>query len=212
VSSSNDEGQQRLAAAAPGRILLSLRPYRQRGDQGTWMRDTTVPDYLEQRLARYRYVAIGEFHIFGADVDLPVPRRMIELAAGTSWCCTRIRTPMQSSGSSRNGRRRASCGRIPVSTRRRGCAKCCAGTRTCGATSPSAPTTLPVANSMLSGATCSSNFRPLHGRHRHLHARALAVRGRARKAGAPLACAVAAGVAERIAWRNGETLFAAAIR
>ncbi|MBS1162892.1 MAG: amidohydrolase [Burkholderiaceae bacterium] len=80
VSSSNDEGQQRLAAAAPGRILLSLRPYRQRGDQGTWMRDTTVPDYLEQRLARYRYVAIGEFHIFGADVDLPVPRRMIELA------------------------------------------------------------------------------------------------------------------------------------
>jgi predicted TIM-barrel fold metal-dependent hydrolase len=44
------------------------------------MRDDTVPAYLEQRLARYRYVAIGEFHIFGADVDLPVPRRMIELA------------------------------------------------------------------------------------------------------------------------------------
>ena len=80
ISSSNDEGQQRLAAAAPDRVLLSLRPYRQRGDQSSWMRDDTVPAYLEQRLARYRYVAMGEFHIYGADVDLPVPRRMIELA------------------------------------------------------------------------------------------------------------------------------------
>jgi hypothetical protein len=80
VSSSNDEGQQRLLAAAPERILLSLRPYRQRGDQGTWMRDDTVPAYLADRLARHRYVAMGEFHIYGADVDLPVPRKLIELA------------------------------------------------------------------------------------------------------------------------------------
>jgi len=80
VSSSGDEGQQRLAAAAPDRILLSLRPYRRRGDQATWMRDETVPAYLEEKLARHRYVAIGEFHISGADVDLPVPRRMVELA------------------------------------------------------------------------------------------------------------------------------------
>ncbi len=80
VSSSNDEGQQRLAAAAPDQVLLSLRPYRYRGDQSSWMRDETVPTYLEQRLARYRYVAMGEFHVYGADVDLPVPRRMIELA------------------------------------------------------------------------------------------------------------------------------------
>ena len=80
VSSSNDEGQQRLAAAAPDRILLSLRPYRRRGDQGTWARDDTVPAYLEDKLARHRYVALGEFHIYGADVDLPVPRRMVELA------------------------------------------------------------------------------------------------------------------------------------
>jgi hypothetical protein len=80
VSSSNDEGQQRLAAAAPDRILLSLRPYRRRGDQGTWARDDTVPAYLEDKLARHRYVALGEFHIYGDDVDLPVPRRMVELA------------------------------------------------------------------------------------------------------------------------------------
>jgi hypothetical protein len=80
MSSSGDEGQQRLAALAPDVILPSLRPYRKRGDQNSWYRDPTVPAYLEERLAKHRYVAIGEYHIFGADVDRPVPRRMVELA------------------------------------------------------------------------------------------------------------------------------------
>jgi len=39
-----------------------------------------VIEYLEARLKHYRYVAIGEFHLYGADADLPVPRRMVELA------------------------------------------------------------------------------------------------------------------------------------
>ena len=80
VSSSNDDGQQRLLQMAPEVILPSLRPYRTRGDVGSWVRDATVVPYLEERLAKYKYVAMGEFHIYGADVDLPVPRRMIELA------------------------------------------------------------------------------------------------------------------------------------
>ena len=80
VSSSNDEGQQRLFAEAPDMIVPSLRPYRSRGDLGSWFRDSTVPAYLEERLAKYKYAAIGEFHLYGADADLPVPRRMVELA------------------------------------------------------------------------------------------------------------------------------------
>jgi predicted TIM-barrel fold metal-dependent hydrolase len=80
ISSSDDEGQQRLVKLAPDVFLPSLRPYRRRGEVSTWMRDPTVVDYLEEHLARFSYVAIGEFHIYGADVDLPVPRRMIELA------------------------------------------------------------------------------------------------------------------------------------
>jgi len=80
VSSSGDDGQQRMAAAAPDLILPSLRPYRTRGDISTWVRDETVIPYLEERLRRYRYVAIGEFHLYGADADLPVPRRMVALA------------------------------------------------------------------------------------------------------------------------------------
>jgi hypothetical protein len=80
VSSSNDDGNQMLAAEAPELILSSLRPYRTRGEIGTWVRDDSVIAYLEQRLAKYKYVAIGEYHLYGADADLPVPRRMIELA------------------------------------------------------------------------------------------------------------------------------------
>jgi hypothetical protein len=80
VSSSGDDGQQRLAAAAPDLILPSLRPYRSRGEIGTWFRDETLPRYLEERLKKFRYVAIGEFHLYGADADLPVPRRMVQLA------------------------------------------------------------------------------------------------------------------------------------
>lgn len=80
VSSSGDDGQQRLAALAPDMILPSLRPYRTRGEISTWVRDDTVPPYLEERLRKHRYVAIGEFHLYGADADLPVPRRLVQLA------------------------------------------------------------------------------------------------------------------------------------
>jgi len=80
VSSSGDEGTQRLVQAAPDLILPSLRPYRSRADVSTWLRDATVPLFLEDRLAKHRYVAIGEFHVYGADADLPVMRRAVELA------------------------------------------------------------------------------------------------------------------------------------
>jgi Amidohydrolase len=80
VSSSGDDGQQRLYAAAPDLIVPELRPYRTRGEIGTWVRDDSVIPYLQERLAKYRYAGIGEFHLFGADADLPVPRRMVELA------------------------------------------------------------------------------------------------------------------------------------
>ena len=80
VSSSGDEGTQRLVAEAPDLVLPSLRPYRTRGDLATWARDESVVPFLEDRLARHRYVAVGEFHLYGADADLPVPRRMVALA------------------------------------------------------------------------------------------------------------------------------------
>jgi hypothetical protein len=80
VSSSSDDGTQKLFEAAPELVLPSLRPYRSRGEIGTWLQDATVIAHLESRLARYRYVAIGEYHVYGADADGPVMRRVVQLA------------------------------------------------------------------------------------------------------------------------------------
>ena len=80
VSSSSDDGTQLLYAEAPDLIVPSLRPYRMRGEIGTWVRDPTIVAHLESRLARHRYAAIGEFHVYGADADLPVMRRVVSLA------------------------------------------------------------------------------------------------------------------------------------
>jgi len=80
VSSSGDDGTQRLVSEAPDLVVPSLRPYRRRSDVSTWVRDETVAAFLEERLAHSRYAAVGEFHLYGADADLPVPRRMVVLA------------------------------------------------------------------------------------------------------------------------------------
>jgi len=80
VSSSSDEGTQKLYAEAPDLVVPSLRPYRKRGEIATWVRDESVIPHLEDRLKKYRYAAIGEFHVYGADADLPVVRRTVQLA------------------------------------------------------------------------------------------------------------------------------------
>jgi len=80
VSSSSDDGTQMLYAEAPDLVVPSLRPYRKRGEISTWVRDETVIPHLEARLKKYRYAAIGEFHVYGADADLPVVRGTVQLA------------------------------------------------------------------------------------------------------------------------------------
>jgi hypothetical protein len=80
VSSSDDAGTQKLYALAPELILPQLRPYRRRSDLSTWFKDEGVLKYVEERIRKNKYVAIGEFHLYGADADLPIPRRMVDLA------------------------------------------------------------------------------------------------------------------------------------
>ncbi len=80
ISSSDDEGTQKLLALAPDLVIPVLRPYRKRSDVSTWVRDETVLAYLAGRLAKHRYVAIGEFHVYGADADLPVMRGVVQMA------------------------------------------------------------------------------------------------------------------------------------
>ena len=80
VSSSSDDGTQKLRAVAPDLIVPVLRPYRKRGELGTWFRDPTVIELLESRLKKGGYAGIGEFHIFGEDTDGEVFRKVVELS------------------------------------------------------------------------------------------------------------------------------------
>jgi predicted TIM-barrel fold metal-dependent hydrolase len=80
VSSSNDDGTQMLYVEAPDLIVPELRPYRNRGETSTWVEDESVIAYVEERLRKYKYVAIGEFHVSGLEADLPVVRRIVVLA------------------------------------------------------------------------------------------------------------------------------------
>lgn len=80
VSSSDDNGTQLLHDLAPDLIVPSLRPYRRRGETSSWVNDPTILDYVEANLAKNHYMAIGEFHAFGDDINSPVLQRIIALA------------------------------------------------------------------------------------------------------------------------------------
>ncbi|MEM7299953.1 MAG: amidohydrolase family protein [Pseudomonadota bacterium] len=80
VSSSSDEGTQKLYQEAPDLVVPVLRPYRRRGELSTWMHDETVLDLLKDRLEKYKYAGIGEFHAYGDDIETPVLQGVIALA------------------------------------------------------------------------------------------------------------------------------------
>lgn len=80
VSSSDDRGTQLLKAAAPDIIVPALRPYRRRGAINTWMHDPAVIGYMEDRLSKFEYEAIGEFHAYGNDIRTDVIQTMIGMA------------------------------------------------------------------------------------------------------------------------------------
>lgn len=80
VSSSSDEGTQKLYKIAPDLIVPVLRPYRKRGELSSWMHDESVVTMLSERLANNYYAGIGEFHADGEQIDLPVLQQVIALA------------------------------------------------------------------------------------------------------------------------------------
>ena len=80
VSSSDDKGTQLLTELAPDLIVPGLRPYRKRGETGTWFTDEAALDYVEKLLAKNSYATIGEFHLYGENAELPIPKRIVELA------------------------------------------------------------------------------------------------------------------------------------
>jgi hypothetical protein len=80
VSSTPNEGTERLYALAPERIVPLLRPYRSAGERASWHRDEELIDFLAARLEDFPYRGIGEFHVFGEDAASPVVTAVVDLA------------------------------------------------------------------------------------------------------------------------------------
>lgn len=80
VSSSSDEGTQRLYNASPDFVIPVLRPYRKRGELNSWYKDLTVVDMLRERLSKNKYAGIGEFHVSGKNADSDVVKGLVKLA------------------------------------------------------------------------------------------------------------------------------------
>ena len=88
LSSTPNDGTIELHRRYPQRFIPELRPYRKTRDLATWsierrswFRDPESVDFIEQELKRGIYRGIGEFHLDGVEADTPVIRRIVEIAA-----------------------------------------------------------------------------------------------------------------------------------
>ncbi len=75
-----NENTERLASADRNRLHALLTPYRTREQLFTWYRDPDVVRYVEDAVRR-GYRGIGSFNLFADEIDTPVVRRLLALAA-----------------------------------------------------------------------------------------------------------------------------------
>ena len=88
LSSTPNDGTVELYKRYPQRFIPELRPYRNTRDLATWSverrswyRDPDTVAFIEQELKRGIYRGIGEFHLDGVEADTPVIRRIVQIAA-----------------------------------------------------------------------------------------------------------------------------------
>lgn len=88
LSSTPNDGTLSLYTEHPDRFIPFLRPYRKTHDMASWSeerklwyRDPDTVPFLEQELRRGIYRGIGEFHVDGNEIDTPVMRDLVALAA-----------------------------------------------------------------------------------------------------------------------------------
>ncbi len=80
VGSTPNLGTWKLWQADPDRVIPMLVPYDTREDRFYWYENPAIIEFLEYELNTRPYRGIGEFHLYDAQADSNVVRRMVELA------------------------------------------------------------------------------------------------------------------------------------
>ena len=81
ISSTPNEGTEKLYAIAPNKIIPFLRPYRVYKDRFLFHSDPTILNYLKDKIDIGIYKGIGEFHLFKEHKDTEVIRSIMQIAA-----------------------------------------------------------------------------------------------------------------------------------
>lgn len=81
VGSTPNEGTLRLYREDPQRVIPMLVPQFTREDRDTWFNNMAILRYMEREIGRGIYRGIGEFFLFDGQLDKPVVRGMVDLAA-----------------------------------------------------------------------------------------------------------------------------------
>jgi hypothetical protein len=80
VSSTPANGAITLFKQDPGLVIPFLRPYRTPNDRRDWYKNPDILNYVRTQLESFEYRGLGEFHLFGSQVDTPVMKGILALA------------------------------------------------------------------------------------------------------------------------------------
>ena len=80
VSGTPTDGAIKLFEQNPKLVVPFLRPYRTSEDRRDWYTNPEILEYVRSQLAKFDYRGLGEFHLFGSQVDTPTMKGILELA------------------------------------------------------------------------------------------------------------------------------------
>jgi hypothetical protein len=82
ANSRPNKGTHELVEAKPPGLWVVpfIRPYRTRGDIGSWFNDPAIYDLIQTEYRRGYYRGIGEFHIYGKSAATEWVRKIVHLA------------------------------------------------------------------------------------------------------------------------------------
>lgn len=82
ATSRPNDGTRALYEAKPADVWVVpfIRPYRERSDIHTWMKDETIQTLIEEEYRRGYYHGIGEFHLTGQAATTPLVKHTVDFA------------------------------------------------------------------------------------------------------------------------------------